>query len=136
MKGLEEVETKASQAHGSEGRIKLFIYVFYAGHAIICDSDKMIYPVFNETKDGDCLKSNLQHWLKRLCQKYDNIFVNAVYDCSRLRSDQPPGFNDEEDRNAEMSLTGQMYSVFSFQAGEANPEHSILSTYILNEAKE
>jgi len=35
-----------------------------------------------------------------------------------------------------MSLTGQMYSVFSCQAGEATPEHSILSTYILNEAKE
>jgi len=76
--------------------MKLLIYVYYSGHAVMYYGDTMTYPVFNLTQEEDRYNQNLEHWLKRLASKHDNIYVIMVFDSSRMRIDKKQ-LNEEAD---------------------------------------
>jgi hypothetical protein len=94
-------------------------------------------------EEGDRYQ-NHQYRLQYLSERYDNIFILAVYDCCRNRKDKPKdaagvitrGGADQNVSDEVKSDKGQMFSIFSCAAGSRTPADSHLSVYLLQEGKD
>ena len=82
------LKSKAKAAHESKGTVRLLVYVYYAGHGIMYGGSTKTQIVFNEERESDRYK-NHQNTLQNISDKYENIFIIAVFDCCRNRLDKP-----------------------------------------------